>query len=63
MADRLQQARTAALAIRERTHADQAWWSSVKPLVAEAEEVGFEPTTPAIRFGAPHTAAMAESSC
>jgi hypothetical protein len=48
MADRLEQARTAALAIRERTHADQVWWISVKPLVAEAEEVGFEPTTPGI---------------
>jgi hypothetical protein len=46
LADRLEEGRTAALANRERTQRGPASSGCAKLLVAEAEEVGFEPTGP-----------------
>ena len=34
-------------------HRDTTEWSSMNPVVTEAEEVGFEPTTPGIRHDRP----------
>jgi hypothetical protein len=46
LADRLEQARTAALVNRERTQRGPVVLKLNDPLVADAEEVGFEPTGP-----------------